>query len=96
MNTITIAEQVLAHLDALANYTNTLSNEEISNECFKYLESLKHNELKNDRVTTLVFEDDSTLIQFFEEDYGGSITWSLDDEYEYFVEIQFNDYDDEE
>lgn len=91
----TIAEKVLAKLKTIVA-NDSLEVKTKYNKCLAFIEKNASVSLRLDRVVTYNFKDESSLVEYNEEDYGGSVVWYIldeDDEYEDTVEILFNDYD---
>lgn len=90
----TIAEQVLAKLKTIV--AKDLEVNTKYKKCLAFIEKNASVSLRLDRVVTYNFKDESSLVEYNEEDYGGSVVWYILDEYDEYedtVEIQFNDYD---
>lgn len=85
-----IAKQILETLKTIVDNNSDVNAK--YNECLAVLEDSKGSIIRNDRVVNYTFSDGSILTEFNEEDYGSSVTWSIND-YEDFVSIEFNDYD---
>lgn len=89
---MTIAEQILTNLKTIVA-DNSMDETAKYNKCLASIENTDSTINRNDRVVTYTFKDNSVLTEFNEEDFGGSVTWSIND-YEDFIDIEFNDYDD--